>query len=508
MFFLRPHGRHERVSQEESEAADTTAANNSSSDNNNGQHQPIRESDLQTALAAAGIESVHQSASATAAGAAAVSSSSLSPSSENDPSTAANLNNDPSNSNNNSINSLTPPSPPPSSSTSPASASSSSEREAEQYYHSATAPSELNTTSPTSAAEHYHHHHPAMIRTSPTCTLLLFFFLLRLWIEAIIEKDIGLIFISLMGTTWCYRWHVLRREAEREWLESATTDNELTVEGGGASSLRSATGGRNGADAAVDFDPDLGLMSFQAQLAMAILESQRQMFENGGYGGNDNPTSENGPGVTNEAKQSWTRYEWGKCNETTEKLRAVIHKSDSKTKIGGEGGDYGSVSVVDKDGVEVQSSSVSSQPSTEVNEDDASSSSLSKLEEGGLLVKSLDDEEPSCSICLCEYENGETVTKLPCNHIYHESCLSSWTESHVRCPLCNYDLMTGFEQPESVRNQQNNEADQLAFRNMALSALGGGRRIRARATRRSGGSGNRRASRYASALAAAEDSIV
>ena len=68
--------------------------------------------------------------------------------------------------------------------------------------------------------------------------------------------------------------------------------------------------------------------------------------------------------------------------------------------------------------------------------------------------------------------------------------------------------MTGFEQPESVRNQQNNEADQLAFRNMALSALGGGRRIRARATRRSGGSGNRRAARYASALAAAEDSIV
>jgi len=504
MFFLRPHGRHERVSQEESEAdADTTAANNSSPDSN-GQHQPIRESDLQTALAAAGIESVHQSSSSSAA---AVSSSSLSPSDDN-PSTAANLNNDPSNSNNNS-NPLIPPSPPPSSSTSPASASSSSEREAEQYYHSATAPSELNTTSTSSAAaEHYHHHHPAMIRTSPTCTLLLFFFLLRLWIEAIIEKDIGLIFISLMGTTWCYRWHVLRREAEREWLESATTGNDLTVEGGASS--RTANGGRSGADAAVDFDPDLGLMSFQAQLAMAILESQRQMFENGGYGGNDNPTSENGPGVTNEAKQSWTRYEWGKCNETTEKLRAVIHKSDSKTKIGGEGGDYGSVSVVDKDGVEVQSSSVSSssQLPSEVNEDDASSSSLSKLEEGGLLVKSLDDEEPSCSICLCEYENGETVTKLPCNHIYHESCLSSWTESHVRCPLCNYDLMTGFEQPESVRNQQNNEADQLAFRNMALSALGGGRRIRARATRRSGGSGNRRASRYASALAAAEDSIV
>jgi len=271
------------------------------------------------------------------------------------------------------------------------------------------------------------------------------------------------------------------------WMESAT-DNELTIEegGGGVNTSATNTGSNNrgGADAAVDFDPDLGLMSFQAQLAMAILESQRQMFENGGYGGNDNPSSENGPGVTDEAKQSWTRYEWGKCDETTEKLRAVIHKSDSKTKIGGEGGDYGSVSMEDKDNnnSEVQSvSSSSQQPAEMMNEDSASSSTLSKLEEGGLLMKSLEEEEPSCSICLCEYENGDTVTKLPCNHIYHESCLSSWTDSHVRCPLCNYDLMTGFEQPESVRNQQNNEVEQLAFRNMALSALGG-RRVRARVT--------------------------
>jgi len=229
-------------------------------------------------------------------------------------------------------------------------------------------------------------------------------------------------------------------------------------------------------------------MSFQAQLALAILESQRQMFENGGYRGNDHSTSMNGPGVTNEAKQSWGKYEWGKCHETTDELRAVIHKSDSKTKICGdnnEGGDYGSVRVVDhnnKDDHPEGQSSSSHQSTEGNNEDDASSSHLSKLEGGLLLEKSFDDddEEPSCSICLCEYENGETVTKLPCNHIYHESCITSWTESHVRCPLCNYDLMTGFEKPESVRSQQqnNNETEQLAFRNMALSALGG-RRIRA-----------------------------
>eukprot|EP00573_Skeletonema_grethae_P002235 CAMPEP_0201691386 /NCGR_PEP_ID=MMETSP0578-20130828/4557_1 /ASSEMBLY_ACC=CAM_ASM_000663 /TAXON_ID=267565 /ORGANISM="Skeletonema grethea, Strain CCMP 1804" /LENGTH=484 /DNA_ID=CAMNT_0048176577 /DNA_START=43 /DNA_END=1497 /DNA_ORIENTATION=+ len=460
MFYLRPHGRrHERVSQEESEAADTI---NSSSDNNNNNHSPIRQSDLQSALAAAGIESIHNQPSAPSAAVNSLSGDNPAAT------TAANLNNnDPSNITDDSLN---PPPPPASAS---ASASASSEREADQYYHSAaTAPSEPSALSP--FAEHYERH-PTMIRTSPTCFLIICFFLLRLWIEAIIEKDIGLIFISLMGSTWCYRWYALRREAERVWMEPAT-DNELTIEEGGGGANNTATiGNRSGADAAVDFDPDLGLVSFQAQLAMAILESQRQMFENGGYGGNDHPSSDNGPGVTDEAKQSWTRVEWGKCDETTEKLRAVI-----QTKTGGEGGDYGSVSMEDKDNnPEVQSVSSSQLSAEMMNENSTSSSSLSKLEEGGLLVKSLDEEEPSCSICLCEYENGETVTKLPCNHIYHESCLSSWTESHVRCPLCNYDLMTGFEQPESVRNQQNNEADQLAFRNMALSALGG-RRVRAR----------------------------
>ena len=299
-----------------------------------------------------------------------------------------------------------------------------------------------------------------------------------------------------------------------------TADNELSIEWGGQRSSGSGT------DAAVDFDPDLGLMSFQAQLAMAILESQRQMFENGGYGGNDHHRSSssenNGPGVTEEAKkQTWTNYDWGKCLETTERLREVIHRSDSRRSVrmggegGGGGGDYGSVSVVVE---EVNGNSEQQQqPNKDGNNDEISSSSCSsKLEEGGLLVKSLDEEadeeEPSCSICLCEYEHAETVTKLPCNHIFHQSCINSWTENHVRCPLCNYDLMTGFEQPESVLRQQNqqndtNEAEQIAFRNMALSALGG-RRIRTRASRRGGG-GGRNSSRYVSALAAAgEDSIV
>ena len=43
-------------------------------------------------------------------------------------------------------------------------------------------------------------------RRQSTCTRLVLFFLIRLWIEALLTKDIGLIFLSMMGTLWTYRW--------------------------------------------------------------------------------------------------------------------------------------------------------------------------------------------------------------------------------------------------------------------------------------------------------------
>ena len=47
-----------------------------------------------------------------------------------------------------------------------------------------------------------------------------------------------------------------------------------------------------------------------------------------------------------------------------------------------------------------------------------------------------DDEDPSCSICLCEYEEEEKVTWLPCSHSFHASCISSWLKNSLICPIC------------------------------------------------------------------------
>ena len=292
----------------------------------------------------------------------------------------------------------------------------------------------------------------------------------------------------------------------------------------------------SGSDAAVNFDPDLGLMSFQAQLALAIIESQRQVLENGGYnGGGNNSNTSNEVGVTDEAKQKWKSYEWGvpqvqdsgdeqeeeegeedslKQLARTSSLEAIIERAGGGGGGGGLGGssrDYGSVSTVDLTEDESHHDIEEQKQQQKKNKNKkTTSSSLDKISpsklDGGLLSSFDNNEEPSCSICLCEYEHGERVTKLPCGHIYHETCLNSWTANHFRCPLCNYDLMDGYEQPLSAqqRARQRNLEEQRAFRTMALSTLG--RRIRT--SRRSSRTGNNNNRRAAALAAAAEDSIV
>jgi len=42
-----------------------------------------------------------------------------------------------------------------------------------------------------------------------------------------------------------------------------------------------------------------------------------------------------------------------------------------------------------------------------------------------------------CTICLCDYEIGETVKILPkCGHFFHPNCIQTWlTSSSVNCPI-------------------------------------------------------------------------
>jgi hypothetical protein len=50
-------------------------------------------------------------------------------------------------------------------------------------------------------------------------------------------------------------------------------------------------------------------------------------------------------------------------------------------------------------------------------------------------------EASQCHICLVEYEDGDHIRVLPCQHEYHKACVDKWLkEVHRVCPLCRGDV--------------------------------------------------------------------
>ncbi|KAL9229574.1 hypothetical protein vseg_005025 [Gypsophila vaccaria] len=47
----------------------------------------------------------------------------------------------------------------------------------------------------------------------------------------------------------------------------------------------------------------------------------------------------------------------------------------------------------------------------------------------------------SCSVCLQDFQIGETIRRLPhCHHMYHLPCIDKWLLNRGSCPLCRRDL--------------------------------------------------------------------
>lgn len=52
-------------------------------------------------------------------------------------------------------------------------------------------------------------------------------------------------------------------------------------------------------------------------------------------------------------------------------------------------------------------------------------------------------DEEMCSICLVEFEEEDSVNKLPkCGHLFHAECLERWLDRcQFTCPLCRSSVL-------------------------------------------------------------------
>ena len=72
------------------------------------------------------------------------------------------------------------------------------------------------------------------------------------------------------------------------------------------------------------------------------------------------------------------------------------------------------------------------------------------------------DEKDVCTICLCDYEEGDEIASSPnskCKHSYHKECILEWLMKHDNCPCCRVDYL-------SNTNEDNNSkqgCDQCEF---------------------------------------------
>mmetsp|Transcript_10213 Transcript_10213/g.11728 ORF Transcript_10213/g.11728 Transcript_10213/m.11728 type:complete len:415 (-) Transcript_10213:1723-2967(-) len=69
--------------------------------------------------------------------------------------------------------------------------------------------------------------------------------------------------------------------------------------------------------------------------------------------------------------------------------------------------------------------------------------------------KAHDEEELACSVCLMDFEEGETLRVLPCSgsHLFHQECIDRWLVKNDTCPQCREHLKYKAETEEGVSHE-------------------------------------------------------
>ncbi|KAK1308168.1 E3 ubiquitin-protein ligase RING1-like [Acorus calamus] len=50
------------------------------------------------------------------------------------------------------------------------------------------------------------------------------------------------------------------------------------------------------------------------------------------------------------------------------------------------------------------------------------------------------EEDCACAVCLEGFGKGESVSRLPCRHVYHSECILKWLRCKGSCPVCRFEI--------------------------------------------------------------------
>ncbi|XP_042200438.1 E3 ubiquitin-protein ligase RNF181 [Callorhinchus milii] len=64
------------------------------------------------------------------------------------------------------------------------------------------------------------------------------------------------------------------------------------------------------------------------------------------------------------------------------------------------------------------------------------------------------DRGLKCPVCLLEFEEEETVKRMPCEHCFHSGCIVPWLGKTNSCPLCRMELPTDSEEYEEYKRDK------------------------------------------------------
>ena len=83
---------------------------------------------------------------------------------------------------------------------------------------------------------------------------------------------------------------------------------------------------------------------------------------------------------------------------------------------------------------------------------------ISRLQTEKYKPSSFPNEDPTCCICLNEYELNQELRVLPCAHHFHKPCVDEWLVVNSTCPTCRMsiyenaaDLEAGNQHTSGVR---------------------------------------------------------